>query len=208
VRRRENVLVTRVVNDTREERRLAVHRGWLRLDGGAREIAARELAVPANGMVEVARSPIPDPAVMPREEWLYAAWAEGEGVETAPCIWTLLPHRRLRTVEPQLEVRIEGRRLTLTASAYAHAVGHDDEGGSLLSDNWFDLLPGVPKTILCLGAKPDAICFTYCGPTGWSALRGAGEARAPCSERERVTRPRSAADGACRAGEKRGAPGA
>jgi beta-mannosidase len=200
VRRRGNALVARVVNDTREERRLTVHHGWVRLDGSAREVAAQDLAAPANGMVEVARTAIPDPTVMPHEEWLYAAWAEGEGLETAPCIWTLLPHRRLRTVDPQLDVRIEGRRITLTASAYVHAVGHDDEGGPLLSDNWFDLLPGLPKTIVYLGARPDAVRFTYAGPKGWVGLSfDAGQAPAPSSERQPVTPATSAANGTCRA---------
>jgi hypothetical protein len=180
VRRRGNALVTRVVNDTREERRLTIHHGWMRLDGSAREVAVGELMAPANGMVELARSPIPDPAVMPHEEWLYAAWAEGAGLESAPCIWTLLPHRRLRTVRAPIDARVEGRRIVLTASAYAHAVGHDGEGGPLLSDNWFDLLPGLPKTIVCLGASPDAICFSYSGPTGWVGL-GCDRGKAPAS---------------------------
>jgi beta-mannosidase len=166
VRRRENALVTRVVNDTREERRLTVHHGWMRLDGSAREVTVRELTVPANGMVEAARSPIPESSAMPHEEWLYAAWAEGEGMEPLPSIWTLLPHRRLRTVEPQLDVHREDGRITLTSSAYAHAVGHDDDGGSCLSDDWFDLLPGLPKTIVCNGANPDAVRFMYARPNG------------------------------------------
>jgi hypothetical protein len=93
----------------------------------------------------------------------------------------------LRTVEPQLDVHREGGRITLTASAYAHAVGHDDEGGRLWSDNWFDLLPGLPKTLVYFVAGPEALRLRYSGPTGWAERRfGLGEAPAPSSERRPV----------------------
>jgi hypothetical protein len=159
VRRRGDDLVVRVVNDSRSARHLRVHHGWLRVDGSASEVVTTMIDAPANGMVEIARCALPDPGRRPPEDWIFATWAEGEGVEAIPCTWTLLPHRRLRTIDPRIAVRIDGDRITLTAQAYAHGVGHPDDGAALFSDNWFDLLPGLPKTITCLGTMPAELRF-------------------------------------------------
>ena len=159
VRRRGDELVTRVVNDTLAPVELQAHFGWLAVDGSDRDVQTRELTVPANGMVELGRAAIPDPQQRPHDGWIYAAWAAGEGLESPPCIWTLVPHRRLRTVEPGLEVTVEGRRITLRARAYAHGVRHDDQGERLFSDNYLDLLPGIPRTITCHGEIPSNLHF-------------------------------------------------
>jgi beta-mannosidase len=159
VRRRGDELVVRAVNDTRAAVRLRVHHGWLRIDGSATAVTADEVLVGANGMAEIARAAIPGPERMAPEDWIFATWAEGDGVEPVPCTWTLLPHRRLRTVDPGIAVRVDGGRITLTARAYAHGVGHPDDGDRRFSDNWFDLLPGVPRTITCHGPLPADLRF-------------------------------------------------
>jgi beta-mannosidase len=159
VRRRGNDLVVRVVNDTLAARPVTVRAGWLRIDGSASEVTGQSLTLPANGMVELLRSPIAPTEERPHDAWIFATWVEGDGIETAPSIWTLLPHRQLKTSDPRLRIETDGSRITLTAAAYAHAVGHDDQGQGLFSDNWFDLVPGLPHSISCVRTVPDRLHF-------------------------------------------------
>jgi beta-mannosidase len=177
VRRRGDELVVRAVNDTLAPHDATVHAGWLRADGCASEVAARALTMPANGMTEIVRSPVPAPEHRPHDEWIYATWLTGEGIETAPSIWTLVAHRRLKTGDPRISVTVAGSRITLTAAAYAHGVGHDDRGARLFSDNWFDLLPGLSHTIACHGTVPEGLVFAPAAmdrraPDGASRKRG------------------------------------
>ena len=171
VRRRGDELVVRAVNDTLAPQAATVHAGWLRIDGTASEVAARPVTFPANGMIEVVRSPVLPHEQRPHDEWIFATWLTGDGVETAPSVWTLLPHRQLKTCDPRIRVEVEGSRITLTAAAYAHGVGHDDGGEPLFSDNWLDLLPGLSHTIVCLAAMPEELSFAPAA-TGHHALKG------------------------------------
>jgi beta-mannosidase len=158
VRRRGSNLVTRVVNDTLTPRSLTVTCGYVRVDGSASELLSREIEVAANGMREVARDAIPlgDKA---HDEWIFVAYCEGEGVAADPCVWTLVPHRRLKLCEPRVNVKTTGRTIELSSPVYCHGVRHHDAGKAMFSDNYFDLIPGVPKMIDSVGDMPSQLKF-------------------------------------------------
>ncbi len=159
VRRRGHELVTRIVNDTLTERSLTVRFGWMAVDGSANELQSKIVVAPANGMLEIVRDTIPSPDNRPHDAWIYVTYLEADGTEPIPCIWTLLPYRQLRTVEPCITWSVEGSKITLTAKAYAHGVCHPDDGQRLFSDNYFDLVPGLPKVIECRGPMPKNLHF-------------------------------------------------
>jgi len=144
VRRRDNALVTRVVNDTLSPADVTVEVGWWRLDGSDRDVTTRAIEVPANGMVEVVSAPLSETTRDPRE-WLYAAVMRGaDGQPLDQSVWTLAPHRELALSDPEIEVADAGNgRLQVSSPVYCHAVHVEDHGREVVSGNWFDLLPGV-----------------------------------------------------------------
>ncbi len=158
VRRRGERLVTRLVNDRREAVELTVRQGWLPVDTRRAEprLESRTLRLAAGGMIEIGAAAIPPEQELPPEEWFYAAWGEGENLEHIPSVWLLRPFRRLRPARDEIEVKRTGRQLTLTSPVYCHGVAYADEGAALLSDNYFDLLPNLPKTVEWRGERMPA----------------------------------------------------
>jgi beta-mannosidase len=154
VRRRGRALVVRVVNDTLRDVTATLESGWVRVDGGGRRLTRERVRIPANGMVEVERVPLPAKSEKDPREWVYAARLSGRDIEDAPSVWALAPHRALRLPRPRIEVRVQGRDIVLQSPAYCHGVHAEDHGRAMLSDNFFDLLPGVPKTIRRVDGKP------------------------------------------------------
>ncbi|SPE60311.1 hypothetical protein SBV1_410024 [Verrucomicrobia bacterium] len=146
VRERGGYLVTRIVNDTLEPVTGTVDTGWWRLDGTDKEVSTHPLEVEADGMSEVAREPNPGGGRHDPREWLYAAvlrGADGRALDQAVCLG--VPHRRLKLAEPHLvTARLSDGSLEVSSSVFVHAVHAEDHGRELISDNWFDLLPGVP----------------------------------------------------------------
>jgi hypothetical protein len=63
-------------------------------------------------------------------------------------VWVLKPYRELALVSPQINV-IRGADgwLEVASPVFAHAVHTEDHGREVVSDNWFDLLPGVPVRV-------------------------------------------------------------
>jgi beta-mannosidase len=153
VRRRGRSLVTRVVNDTLADCSVQVRRGWMRLDGTDARLKGRRVRVPANGMVEIGREAVPGKRDLDPREWLYAARLEGHGVEDAPSIWLLAPHRELAVPESRVAVKTTGNTVTLVSDVYCHGVHVNDHGREVVSDNYFDLLPGIPKVIRRVDGK-------------------------------------------------------
>jgi beta-mannosidase len=147
-------LVTRVVNDTLAACQGEVGFGWVRLDGTARDWQQKTLAIPANGMVEVANLPVPPATERNPREWLYGATLEGQGFPEDQALWLLAPHRELAMPEPQLRTRVHDGVLELTSPVYCHGVHIEDAGQEILSDNYFDLLPNVPRRIPIKAAIP------------------------------------------------------
>lgn len=147
VRRRGRNLVTRVVNDTLAAASIEVHFGWFRTDGTDALMSSKTLSCSPNSVLEVAREPISPGSQRDPHAWVYAAWLTGEDLEAVPCIWTFLPHRQLALSEPRLRVSVKANRITLLSDVYCHGVHYPDGGRRLLSDNYFDLVPGIPRTI-------------------------------------------------------------
>ena len=103
-------------------------------------------------MVEVCGDIIQGERTLDPTEWIYAADLEGEGTESCAAIWTLMPHRQFAIVESYIQVRVKGKRIELISDTYAHGVHCKDGGKGIFSDNYFDLLPGIPKTVQCLAS--------------------------------------------------------
>jgi beta-mannosidase len=157
VRQRQERLVTRIVNDTLQPFSGVVDAGWWQLDGGRREVESRPVAVPANSMLEVASAPLPAVPERDPRRWLYAAVMRGDdGVARDQSIWTLRPHRELALATPDIRVvPLAGGGLEVSSPVYCHGVHVEDHGHALISDNWFDLLPGVAVRLKT--AEPAAI---------------------------------------------------
>ena len=135
-----------MVNDTLSRVTGTVELGWFRLDGSERRTRTRRVAVPANGGTEVARDPLPPASRLDPREWVYAAILHAGAVQDQ-CILPLLPYRQLAGPVPKIDAKAEGQYLVFRSAAYCHGVHIEDGGRSLLEDNYFDLLPGVPRRV-------------------------------------------------------------
>lgn len=154
VRLRGGELVTRVVNDTRTAFRAAVKSGWMRVDGTARELRDQTVAIPANGMVEIGRVPIPPAGERNPREWLYAATMSGEGFPDDQAIWLPATHRELALSRPEIATSVRDGVLEVRSAVYCHGVHLEDGDEGQLADNYFDLLPGITRRIRI--TKPSA----------------------------------------------------
>lgn len=160
-RQRSDQFVTRVVNDTLQPVSGKVEYGWWRLDGSGREVQSREVTVPANGMIEVASEKMLSSKEKDPAEWLYASVLRKDGMPVDQSIWLLEPYRKLQAKPPQIKVVLcDDGSLEISSPVYAHGVHAEDHGHELISNNWFDLLPGVPVRVrvdLTSGIKPESI---------------------------------------------------
>ena len=148
VRARGHQLVTRAVNDTLQSRKAVVRYGWFRLDGSARELKEAPVAIPADGMIEVASEPLPPAAERDPSQWLYAAVMRGKDIDDDQSIWLLAPQRELALVKPVFSTKVRPDGILEVASpVYCHAVHPADGSSQTLEDNYFDLLPGIPRQI-------------------------------------------------------------
>jgi beta-mannosidase len=145
VRRRFEHLVTRVVNDTLAAVTGEVEVGWWAVDGHARETHRYPLAVPPNGMASVTAEALPGDTERDPNRWIYAAvWREADGTARDQSIWTLRPHRELALSAPILKVTaLPAGEVEVVSGVYSHGVHLEDHGREVVSDNYFDLLPGV-----------------------------------------------------------------
>ena len=153
VRRRGRRLVTRVVNDTLERHAGTIRTGWWRIDGTDCRVKSRSVTVPANGMVEVRGDAIPGIRTLDPHQWVYAAVLERDGAAVDQSIWPMCPHRELALARPDIHVAVRGRAVDLSSPVYCHGVYINDHGRAVLSDNYVDLLPGVPVHLDRLDGK-------------------------------------------------------
>jgi beta-mannosidase len=162
VRQRGDELVTRWVNDTLKPVSGTVEFGWWRLDGTKRETESQAITVPANDMKEIARAKVPPTEQRNPREWLYAAVLRNQdGSLRDQSVWLLETHRKLALTTPQIKVTPCGDDcVELSSPVFAHAVHTEDHGRELTSDNWFDLLPGVPVRVrIPAKVKSDSISW-------------------------------------------------
>ncbi len=153
IRRRGRKLVTRVVNDTLDSLQGTVEIGWMRIDGTASERRTRKVRIPANGAVELPATGIPSQSERDPREWIYAATLRGKGIEADQALWKLVPFRELALSQPDVTVVKKGRQVTLQSKVFCHGVHLRDKGRAILSDNYVDLLPGVPMTLQRIDGK-------------------------------------------------------
>ena len=145
VRRRGARLVTRLVNDTLAPVVGTVEAGWWSLDGRQRETETLRVSALPNSLVEVASALLPGDDARDPRRWLYAAVLyDPDGAALDQSLWALRPHRELALATPAIHVRAAAGGLEVSSPVYCHGVHVEDHGRALLSDNWFDLLPGVP----------------------------------------------------------------
>jgi beta-mannosidase len=145
-RRRGDRFVTRVVNDTLQPVGGSVEVGWWRIDGDAREVESVPVAVAADGMQQLATSNGAVDGAHDPAQWLYAAvLRDASGAAVDQSVVLLAPLRTLKLGE-----------LELVSPVFAHAVHVEDHGRELLTDNWFDLLPGVRKRVGVVAGRDGA----------------------------------------------------
>jgi beta-mannosidase len=155
VRQKNGELVTRVVNDTLEPRTVEITSGWYRIDGKAREVKSSKLRIGPNAMAEIGRTKAVTDRHDPKE-WVYAATLTGPGLEDDHSIWKLTTARELRIPSSELKVQLDGDALTVTSDTFRFGVHVPEGDGVELSDNYFELLPGVPHTVRIVNPNPGA----------------------------------------------------
>ena len=166
VRRRGAWLITRIVNDGTEPVRATLHRGWFRLDGSAQRTDSRKVRVPPATLFEAKRERITVKARPDPTEWIYAAWLEIDGEHGDASTWMARPRREMAMVEPDIKARAGTRSIVVSSPVYCHGVHFPDEGKGLIEDNYFDLLPGIPRRIAWhTGKRPRRVEFRAVMPT-------------------------------------------
>jgi beta-mannosidase len=161
VRRRGEQLITRLINDTLRPVIATLEYGWHRLDGRQKVFETRTLVAPPNSMLPVGEARIPAAAEKDPRQWIYAAVLSENSRPVDQSIWTLLPHRELALPSPDIKAHatIDGV-LEVSSPVYCHAVHVEDHGHELISDNWFDLLPGVARRVkLAKGSTLEGLQF-------------------------------------------------
>jgi len=149
-RQRGGKLITRIINDTLKSMRLTAHYGWVRLDGSESKVKSKVVNIAANSMLELGNDIIKNQISFNPKEWIYVAYLSSGRTIIDTTIWQLLPYRELKISESQISVKINGNKITFLSKSYCHGVHYKDAGKVILSDNYFDLLPNVPKTIKVL----------------------------------------------------------
>ena len=160
VRRRGDQLVTRIVNDTLRPMTGTLEKGWWRLDGSARDVESHPVRIEADSMLEAGSEKLPTAEQRDPKQWLYAAVLHGEdGVAIDQSLYFPLPYRKLAMPTPSIKItKGSDRLLEISSPVFAHGVHVEDHGHELISDNWFDLLPGIPARVrVAAGHDPESI---------------------------------------------------
>ena len=144
VRKRGNHLITRVVNDTLEKLKLIVKRGWARIDGSESKITSENIQVNSNSMLEIGNAKIDNKKMNPKE-WIYVSYLIHKNKIISPSAYLLKPYRELARPPFDIQITYSDNGVKLVSRSYCHGVHYRDKGKAVFSDNYFDLLPGVPK---------------------------------------------------------------
>lgn len=152
VRRRGDMLITRVVNDTLGPVRAAVEFGWFRVDGTQRRTRATDVAIAPNGVKQIGSDRISNREGLDPREWVYGAILRSSTGDDQ-CIWPLVPHRELAMPAAALIVTPTSNGCEIVGPVYCHGVHFNDHGRALLSDNYLDLLPGVLQKLTWVNGK-------------------------------------------------------
>lgn len=136
-----------------------VEYGWFHVSGN--ETRTRRVSIKLSPFCrkEVARIPLP--GSLNTTEWVFGAILEGSHSDTA--LLRLHVWREMAGPKPNLRLKFEPGALTVESNVYAHGVHLSDSGKAVLSDNYFDLLPGRPKRIAVEGKLPRNKTFAAMG---------------------------------------------
>jgi Ig-fold domain len=91
--------------------------------------------------------PFPSESERNPKEWLYAAVLTGEGFPEDQAIWLFAPHRALALAKPEISITARNGALEVSSAVYCHGVHLEDEGHEVLTDNYFELIPGVSHRV-------------------------------------------------------------
>ena len=152
-------LITRIINDTLKPLKFTVHYGWMHVNGSESKMKSKAVRIKANSMIEMEKENIN--TSLDSHEWIYTAYlAKNKTLLCQPSVWLFTPYRKLRIPKCDIRVTIKNKKIKLISKTYCHGVHLKDNGKPLLSDNYFDLLPGIPKTIEIQNSKnPKKILF-------------------------------------------------
>lgn len=156
VRDRNDELVTRVVNDTLQQQSVQVTFGWFRVDGRARQVQTRRVTIGPDSMLELARAKISDADRDPTE-WVYAATMTGPGADDDHSVWKLTTYRQLRLVKSPIKIVRQGDALVVSCDTFACGVHLPEGTDTRISDDYFDLLPGVPHTVRIVAPSSNGV---------------------------------------------------
>jgi hypothetical protein len=98
-------------------------------------------------MIEVASLPLPSKSDRDPREWIYAAVLTGKGFPDDQATRLLAPHRDLALANPVISIKNNNGVLEVSSPVYCDGVHIEDDGHEVLADNYFDLLPGMPRHI-------------------------------------------------------------
>jgi hypothetical protein len=137
------------INDSAEELTGRLHLGYVRFDGSDRNMTQIEFSVPPRSKTYLASVPVPGDQARPVGT-IMAIPDKPDALN--PVIWEHSYFRDLSLPVPHVEVSNAREvdadlELSLRSDAFAHAVHLPLPGGYRLSDHYFDLLPGVEKTV-------------------------------------------------------------
>ena len=127
-------------NETLEDRRVTVRWNLRNAFGESLREEEEEVLVPALSAVWLEKTELPEVDVF-SQYVSYEAWIGGEKVSEGTVIFSYPKYFRYE--DPKLSLETDGKRITVTAAAYAKSVEIQNEAEDLvLSDNYFDLNGG------------------------------------------------------------------
>jgi hypothetical protein len=120
----------------------------MRVDGSASEFAKHAVELPANSNTSIAGVPLPSASTRNPHAWIYAATISGgDDFPADQAVWLLAPYRELELTTPIISSTVCNGKLRVESATYCHAAHLEDDGGDVLADNYFDILPGCPQEI-------------------------------------------------------------
>ncbi len=129
-----------VANETQEDRRVTVRWNLRNASGESLREEEEEVLVPALSAVWLEKTELPEVDVF-TQYVSYGAWIGGEKISEGTVIFSYPKYFRYE--DPRLSLETDGKRITVTAAAYAKSVEIRNEAEDLvLSDNYFDLNGG------------------------------------------------------------------
>lgn len=143
-----------VTNETLKDEKVTVK--WQLRDADAKVLSDNsvDITVPKLSAVWLDKVELPDVDIY-NQYVSYAAYIDGEKVSEGTVIFSYPKYFRYEN--PELSVKVEGNKLTVSATKYAKSVEIlNDNEDLILSDNYFDL-NGDSKTVEVLGGNIDNI---------------------------------------------------